>query len=158
MTQYVNMHSCLFLAEFSSANKSAEQVLLKDLTNLIKINEERKMTELSTYLEDFKVSDEARYIKKDCMRRFKDTRHQSTTPLPAKKLCLFVAVSFDWQKCCFLCSSNVNFCKKKEKQTKACNDNKCGALRDLVAFVQFKKREKHPWGSVNFSKVAGLCK
>ena len=29
----------------------------------------------------------------------------------------------------------------------------CGALRDLVAFVQFKKREKHPWRSVNFSKV-----
>ena len=31
---------------------------------------------------------------------------------------------------------------------------KCDALRDLVAFVQFKKREKHPWRSVNFSKVA----
>ena len=31
----------------------------------------------------------------------------------------------------------------------------CGALRDLVPFVQFKKREKHPWRSVNFSKVAG---
>ena len=31
----------------------------------------------------------------------------------------------------------------------------CGALRDLVAFVQFKKREKHPWRSVNFSKAAG---
>ena len=33
-----------------------------------------------------------------------------------------------------------------------------GALRDLVPFVQFKKREKHPWRSVNFSKskVAGL--
>ena len=30
-----------------------------------------------------------------------------------------------------------------------------GALRDLVPFVQFKKREKHPWKSVNFSKVAG---
>ena len=30
-----------------------------------------------------------------------------------------------------------------------------GALRDLVPFVQFKKREKHPWRSVNFSKVAG---
>ena len=30
------------------------------------------------------------------------------------------------------------------------------ALGDLVPFVQFKKREKHPWGSVNFSKVAGL--
>ena len=28
--------------------------------------------------------------------------------------------------------------------------NKCGALRDLVPFVQFKKREKHPWRSVFF--------
>ena len=28
-------------------------------------------------------------------------------------------------------------------------------LRDLVQFVKFKKREKHPW-SVNFSKVAGF--
>ena len=26
---------------------------------------------------------------------------------------------------------------------------------DLVPFVQFKKHEKHPWRSVNFSKVAG---
>ena len=33
--------------------------------------------------------------------------------------------------------------------------NISGALRDLVPFVQFKKREKHPWRSVNFSKVAG---
>ena len=33
---------------------------------------------------------------------------------------------------------------------------KCGTLRDLVPFVQFKKREKHPWRSVNFSKVAGF--
>ena len=33
------------------------------------------------------------------------------------------------------------------------NPQICGALRDLVLFVQFKKREKHPWGSVNFSKV-----
>ena len=30
-----------------------------------------------------------------------------------------------------------------------------GALRDLVLLVQFKKREKHPWSSVNFRKVAG---
>ena len=29
-----------------------------------------------------------------------------------------------------------------------------GALRDLVPFLQFKKREKHPWRSVNFSKVS----
>ena len=32
----------------------------------------------------------------------------------------------------------------------------CDALRDLIPFVQFKKREKHPWRSVNFSKVAGF--
>ena len=31
----------------------------------------------------------------------------------------------------------------------------CGALRDLVAFAQFNKREKHSWMSVNFSKVTG---
>ena len=28
------------------------------------------------------------------------------------------------------------------------------AMRDLIPFVQFKKRKKHPWRSVNFSKVA----
>ena len=27
----------------------------------------------------------------------------------------------------------------------------CDTLRDLVSFVQFKKCEKHPWRSVNFS-------
>ena len=32
----------------------------------------------------------------------------------------------------------------------------CDVLRDLIPFVQFKKREKHPWKSVNFSKVAGF--
>ena len=31
-------------------------------------------------------------------------------------------------------------------------------FRDLVAFAQFKKREKHPWRSVTFSKVVGLTK
>ena len=30
----------------------------------------------------------------------------------------------------------------------------CGALRDLLPFVQFIKREKHPWRSVTFSTVA----
>ena len=29
-------------------------------------------------------------------------------------------------------------------------------MRNLVPFVQFKKREKQPWRSVNFSKVAGF--
>ena len=32
----------------------------------------------------------------------------------------------------------------------------CGALRDLVPFVQFKKYEKHPWRSATFSKAAGF--
>ena len=30
-------------------------------------------------------------------------------------------------------------------------------LCDLVPFEQFKKREKHLWKSVTFSKVAGWC-
>ena len=34
------------------------------------------------------------------------------------------------------------------------NQNICDVLHDLVPFVQFKKREKHPWWSVTF--VASL--
>ena len=30
------------------------------------------------------------------------------------------------------------------------------ALHDLVPSVQFKKREKHPWRNVTFSKVASF--
>ena len=30
------------------------------------------------------------------------------------------------------------------------------AWHNLVPFVQFKKREKHPYRSVNFSKVVGF--
>ena len=33
--------------------------------------------------------------------------------------------------------------------------NVCDVFRALVPFVQLKKREKHPWRSVTFSKVAG---
>ena len=33
--------------------------------------------------------------------------------------------------------------------------NICGALLDLVPFEKFEKREKDPWRSVNFNKVAG---
>ena len=32
----------------------------------------------------------------------------------------------------------------------------CDVLRNLIPFVQFKKREKHPWRSVHFSKVTGF--
>ena len=28
----------------------------------------------------------------------------------------------------------------------------CDAMRDLEPFVQFKKREKHPWRRITFSK------
>ena len=38
------------------------------------------------------------------------------------------------------------------------NRPSCDALHVLVSFVQFKKREKHPWRSVTFSKVAGYVK
>ena len=34
--------------------------------------------------------------------------------------------------------------------------HKFGALRDLVPFVQFKKRKKHPWRSVHFSQLTLL--
>ena len=39
-----------------------------------------------------------------------------------------------------------------------CGDNSViyGALRDLVPFVQNKKREKHPWRSVNFSNFTKI--
>ena len=29
-------------------------------------------------------------------------------------------------------------------------------LHDLVTFLQFKKREKHPWWGVTFNKIAGF--
>ena len=32
--------------------------------------------------------------------------------------------------------------------------NICDVLRDLVLFGQFIKREKYPWGSVTYAKVA----
>ena len=35
--------------------------------------------------------------------------------------------------------------------------NICDVLRDLVPFVQFEKREKHPWGSITFSRLLA-CK
>ena len=32
----------------------------------------------------------------------------------------------------------------------------CDVLRNFEPFVLFKKREKHPWRSATFSKVAGF--
>ena len=48
------------------------------------------------------------------------------------------------------------YCKWKYKNDR-CGPRKLviyDVLCDLVLFVQFKKREKHPWRSVIFSKVA----
>ena len=44
----------------------------------------------------------------------------------------------------------------KYDENKCLYNLKCDALRNLVPFVQFKKRKKRPWRSVNFSKVAGF--
>ena len=48
-----------------------------------------------------------------------------------------------------LFSGNANVCANVDDDTILCD-----ALRDLVPFVQFKKREKHSWRSVTFSKAA----
>ena len=41
-----------------------------------------------------------------------------------------------------------------EAESTTLGTNHVCALRDLVSFAQFKKREKYPWSSVTFSKVA----
>ena len=46
--------------------------------------------------------------------------------------------------------------KKESKTQHDLIDCKCDALWDLVPFLQFKKREKHPCRSITFSKVAGF--
>ena len=52
-------------------------------------------------------------------------------------------------------TDNLKYCLTPELLQVRMNISICGALRDLVPFVQFKKRKKHPWRSVTFSKVAG---
>ena len=48
-------------------------------------------------------------------------------------------------------STNQLFYRRKWKSR--CFIFICDALRNLVTFVDFKKREKHPWRSVDFNKV-----
>ena len=54
---------------------------------------------------------------------------------------------FSWKS-----TGSLNGNVKSEKAIENIKD----ALRDLIPFAQFKKLEKHPWRSVNFSKVAGF--
>ena len=63
----------------------------------------------------------------------------------------FAYVPNEW----FLTYAHEIHCSKQESILSFL-DAICGALRDLVPLVQFKKREKHPWRSFNFSKVAGF--
>ena len=63
-----------------------------------------------------------------------------------------------------MCGKGLNtkfFCHEQEDLHATSLDQiaialKCGALLDLVPFVRFKKREKHPSRNVNSSKVAGF--
>ena len=56
----------------------------------------------------------------------------------------------------YLYKSSWKHIKTSSKKKTVKEDKICGALRDLVPFIQFTKREKHPWRSANFSNVAGL--
>ena len=52
-------------------------------------------------------------------------------------------------------SSNISTRSLQDPAKKSFNGI-CDALRDMVPFIPFKKGEKHPRRSVNFSKVAGF--
>ena len=54
---------------------------------------------------------------------------------------------------CTLCDSWKKEMETNKQSFTSSPNHICGALHDLVPFAQFKKREKHPWWSVNFSKV-----
>ena len=69
---------------------------------------------------------------------------------------LFVAVTFLSHKI-LLGNSKKSEKKYQEEGPIYRTRTICEALRDLVPFVQFKKREK-PWRSVIFSEVAGFSK
>ena len=51
--------------------------------------------------------------------------------------------------------SKVGVRTSKSIQNVLLFEDTCDALHNLVPFVQFKKHEKHPWRSDNYSKVKG---
>ena len=61
-------------------------------------------------------------------------------------------------KVCPTCSKNfvMQFQYSTGNNSGVDPENLCDVFRDLVSFVQFKKREKHPRRGVTFSKVAGF--
>ena len=62
-------------------------------------------------------------------------------------------LKLDQTKEAFFRQKNNLQSQKKNSYKIVKNLIKCGTLRDFVAFVQFRKREKQPWRSVNFKKV-----
>ena len=68
MAQYDKEHCCLCLEQFS--DRPTQQVLLKDVNNLIRKSEEQEKIDLADYLKNFKQSDEVLYIHKNSRRKF----------------------------------------------------------------------------------------
>ena len=68
---------------------------------------------------------------------------------------------WDTFQTCFICSILILFKLLADSERKRLSRHRficstfttCGALRDLVPFVQFQKREKHPWRSVTKSNT-----
>ena len=53
----------------------------------------------------------------------------------------------------YVCKKSIRLFSEKGRAIEREEIVGCDALRDLVPFVQFKKREKHTWRSVTYSKV-----
>ena len=51
----------------------------------------------------------------------------------------------------FFCFSFFKWNPSGSSKNASHGNSMCGALHDLVPFVQFKKQEKHPWRIVNFT-------
>ena len=66
---------------------------------------------------------------------------------PSKQKCVFKLNSATYKIGLRL---TIKFAQKKEHEIFIYD-----ALRDLESFAQLTKREKYPWRSVTFSKVAG---
>ena len=74
-----------------------------------------------------------------------ELRHASAKQVNISKRQLFYIVE--------LCFIVPDYCKMWHLTERRLFSEICGALRDLVPYAKFKKRENHPWRSVTFSKL-----
>ena len=51
------------------------------------------------------------------------------------------------------CYNNIVFTLWKIEKQYVYHEGKCDVSHDLVPFVQYKKREKHPWRSALLAKL-----